>query len=278
MSTGSSEVHERARAAAIIAISDDGTVTKTVSLDAVQPSWRAVLDAACQQCRDVCGDQLDSIYVFGSVARGCATEGVSDLDLIVLTRSAPSEVRPDWAYDIARRLKRSFTMVSSVELTPKPLADVAVQQSIRYLLKLHALCIYGPDRSKEIPSFRFGPDVAHYRRFIRQDLCKSITKVHLLVTPDSIMAHCRWVMKRILRVGFELVMERVGTLITEIEPCCDCFCMYYPEKGPLMRRVLDLANHPTSDRAPILDIVAAFLNWMPREVDRVFPSSPAIKS
>ena len=59
--------------------------------DTIQHSYKGLVDHSCQLIRSLLQDRLHSIYLYGSVARGAAVEGKSDLDLVVLFQSKPSD-------------------------------------------------------------------------------------------------------------------------------------------------------------------------------------------
>ncbi|WP_369597123.1 nucleotidyltransferase domain-containing protein [Pandoraea sp. PE-S2T-3] len=52
----------------------------------IQPAFEALVADACESIPSALDDLLDGLYLYGSVARGCAVPGQSDLDLtLVLT-------------------------------------------------------------------------------------------------------------------------------------------------------------------------------------------------
>jgi hypothetical protein len=55
---------------------------------AIREPFRTALLAACEVWTSCLGDDLVSLVLFGSVARGCSTDG-SDIDLLLIARGLP---------------------------------------------------------------------------------------------------------------------------------------------------------------------------------------------
>ena len=63
-------------------------------------------------------------------------------------------------------------------------------------------------------------------------------------------------MKRILRAGYELVMEKEKGYTRDLYPCYAGFTKYFPEQGSEMRQVLQLALNPTENISTIKNILS----------------------
>jgi len=77
-------------------------------------------------------------------------------------------------------------------------------------------------------------------------------------------------MKGLLRVGFELTMERSQKYTRDLYRCYETFAEYYPEKEPEMREVLDLALNPTADKEKMKQIMENFGAWLLAEIPKHF--------
>ena len=73
---------------------------------------------------------------------------------------------------------------------------------------------------------------------------------------------CTWIMKRILRTGFELVLERERKYPFTIAACYTTFARYYPSKSHEMKRALEYATNPPADPLPVLAFLNRFGPWM----------------
>ena len=69
----------------------DGFIEREGSLERVPPAFGPVVDAARSAIVDAFGpDRLHSAYLYGSIPRGTAVPGVSDLDAMLVLRDEPA--------------------------------------------------------------------------------------------------------------------------------------------------------------------------------------------
>ncbi len=84
-----------------------GYIEREGSLGRIPPAFRPVVAAARDRLLDVYGGRLNSAYLYGSIPRGTARVGRSDLDLLVVTRREPTEGTGTRPGASARRSTRS---------------------------------------------------------------------------------------------------------------------------------------------------------------------------
>ena len=72
-----------------------GYIEREGSLGRVPRAFRPVVAAARDRLLDVFGARLHSAYLYGSIPRGTARVGRSDLDLLVALREEPTEADRD---------------------------------------------------------------------------------------------------------------------------------------------------------------------------------------
>ena len=62
-------------------VDKNGFLINDATKEQITPQYQAVIDDAIKAYRDNIGDDIHSIYVTGSVPRGLAEDGKSDLDM-----------------------------------------------------------------------------------------------------------------------------------------------------------------------------------------------------
>lgn len=100
---------------------------------------------------------IHSVYVYGSVARGRAVAGRSDLDVSLVLASPPSARDRSVIEGIRQVIEAAYPLVSKVDLDIGVLEDVlSVEAGVawRYWLKHHCRCVVGHDLTEGIPLFR----------------------------------------------------------------------------------------------------------------------------
>jgi len=77
-------------------------------------------------------------------------------------------------------------------------------------------------------------------------LAKDIEDVKTILTEgcstERLIAICAWMMKRMVRTGFELVMAKEQCFTRDLYPCYEMFSKHYPEKSSDMLAALNDFN------------------------------------
>jgi len=216
--------------------------------------WASAVALVVDAYRDRLGPALHSVYVRGSVARGLAVEGVSDLDTFaVLVPCAPPELDPSafasWSSEVDARVTARHPAVVGVE-TDLVRYDQVVRGRgyFAFALKTEAACVHGPDLADQVAPFRLGPDVAFQTKFFRKHLA-IFRREYPSEPPAERPGFIAWLARRLLRLGMELVMLQEGRYSRDLDRCYESFARYYPAQAEAMRRALELAVNPTADAA-----------------------------
>lgn len=256
---------------------EDGYLVNIASLANIQPEWQAAVDAVTDTCVTHMGNDLHSVYVCGSVARGCAVHGSSDLDMIALTQSSDTEQSKDWQIEMDFEMKRSFPFITEVELVTEARSNVLSLRGLRRILKLHSACVAGVDITGDLPRMKAGIEVAAAYHNLESEILKHLMNIQSKKLKNQIEHSCAWIMKKIVRTAFELVMEREGRYTTDLQSCYDFFSDYYPEHRHSVFRALQLATTPTTDLGQIGVVVCDVLRWMPQEIKRLRLEESAVE-
>ena len=236
-------------------VDEDGYLINPASLDKVQEKWKPVLDDVVEVYKKHFGDKLINVYVRGSVPKGQAVEGVSDLDSFAYVDLKDEEIENGWQSESRKELKEKYPFVEDFEIHAESLPEnpgFIISQS---------LCLYG--KEIEVEKRRPGNDmILHIANDERYENAEKWFREVDLSSEEKIKNKCVWLMKNVLRSGFEITMERSKRYTRDLYLCYKDFSEYYPDKEPLMREVLDLALNPVSDIEKILEVknkIAPFL-------------------
>ena len=125
-------------------IDADGYIL-TVSNFEVQPQFQALLADVCMTLAQS-EPLLDGIYLYGSVARGDAVLGVSDLDLTLVLQSTPTSQDLEMFESKRRTLENRHTEVIKIDFDIGSRSEVLAagnRLSWGYWLKHHCRCLWG---------------------------------------------------------------------------------------------------------------------------------------
>ncbi|MFK3961508.1 nucleotidyltransferase [Guptibacillus hwajinpoensis] len=246
-------------------VDHEGYLVNDTSWEKINKNYRNAIDRAVEIL--TIAMPLSSIYLRGSVPKGKGIEGVSDLDLIVLTENLNEQV----AELLNQKLADEFPWLNGCEISfhsAKELGGFNSFSIIPFMLKTSSLCVYGKDVAKAIPGFK--PDRALANDHLIQ-LENHIVqaKSELVGNEDieDIADCCGWIMKIIVRSGLALVMEKDPMYTRDLYPAYKLFSNFYPHKESYMKQALTYAVFPTSSREEITHFLDQYGGWLIQEAN-----------
>ncbi|WP_243834699.1 nucleotidyltransferase domain-containing protein [Exiguobacterium sp. AT1b] len=227
-----------------------GYVINQTSIKHIQPEFETVLFKSIELVKEALGEQLHSMYLYGSIGRGTATVGQSDLDLTVLVHE---DVDTAELMEKTELLLTEHPEIIKIDYDIGRL-DVALEPSNRFewgfWLRHLCTCVDGEDISTRFPLMK--PD-ARVSRALNQDLVSSIetTKTKLL---HGEMSHIekRSIVKRVIRGSYLTINVKDESFATTVEACLAILKLYFPgnqcvEQGETLLRQDDITNQQLLD-------------------------------
>ena len=158
-------------------LDQDGFIAREGSLDRVASAFAPVVRAARVAITDAFDStRLHSAYLYGSVPRGTAVPGVSDLDLLLALRSAPTAADRAAADALEAALDGAFEQVNGVSLLLFS-TDTLLSELERYDLGWMVACLctplLGDDLAARLPRYRTSSELA---RESNGDLASALTR------------------------------------------------------------------------------------------------------
>lgn len=108
---------------------------------------------------------------------------------------------------------------------------------------METVCIYGEDLAERLPGYKPGPDIAFQTRYFQKHFDLFLNE-YPVEPEDEKLDFLNWMLRRFLRLGMELVMEREQRFTRDLYLCYESFSKHYPEKQEEMYRALELAVNP----------------------------------
>lgn len=227
-------------------LDDDGCVINSLSIENIQPEYALILQEIVDLYQVHFKDILDSIYIRGSVAKGAAIPDISDIDTVAFVNRDLTEEENEKRSKISEPIRKKYPYVTGVEILTLPIESIERNQKVKFLLKTQCLCIYGKDLAENIPKQPLG--IGSYSHFFSlEESMEGIKKWREEEEDPKEERICSWIMKGIVRTGFELVMEKEQCYTRDLYPCYERFAKHYPEQAEAMLNILTLAVYPTDD-------------------------------
>jgi hypothetical protein len=255
-------MNEVTKTGTFLATGEHGSLISDAGIDKIASPWREAVDYARGLEVRRLGNRLHSLYLRGSVPRGTALLGRSDLDLfaVLLDKdSAPQPSPPRFDGFLSR-----FPFVASIESSQITLANVhGPFHYYRFVMKVSAVCIHGEDLLPQIPPYSTDAPIAEeWFRIFPHLVDQFVSEFQVSIDDETKKRLCHDMMKGFLRAGMLLVMKRRRAYTRDLYPSYQCFSKFYPAQEPAMRRCLELAVNPISNRAELLPFVPDFAEWM----------------
>ncbi|MFF8728933.1 nucleotidyltransferase domain-containing protein [Streptomyces sp. NPDC015171] len=254
-----------------------GCIAREGSLGRVPAAFRPVVAAARDRILDVLGARLHSAYLYGSVPRGTARVGRSDLDLFVALREEPTEADRDAVRALGAAVDKEFPQIDGVG-TLLYGRERLLSELERYDLGWFVACLctplLGDDLAEYLPRYR--PD-SLLARETNGDLARWLPRWRERIEGTGSGAAgeparrplVRFMSRHLVRTGFTLVMPRWQGWTSDLGEMAEVFAMYYPERAAQVRTAARYGHEPVGDPDLLRSYVDDLGPWLAGEYARV---------
>jgi hypothetical protein len=258
-------------------VSKNGHIIKKACHDLIPIHWRPLINDLVGFYRYEVGDNLVGVYVRGSVATGNAVDYLSDLDSFFISKT-PFKLDPSAGTEFQRLAGKRYPFCKGIELlgtSVQNLHQLHPPKSRNFwqeLIKTQSASVWGEDLSDQIPPFEL-KDMFNHSYLIQKEINKLTEDLQTKSETDNVSQDCVWIMKRLVRTGFELVMLRENRWTRDLYPCLESFCHYYPEKRTLMTKAVSAVLNPIKSAKELAGLIEEFKPWIFDEIKRQVPQS-----
>ncbi|MFE2044316.1 nucleotidyltransferase domain-containing protein [Streptomyces sp. NPDC059477] len=251
-----------------------GYIAPEGSLARVPPPFRPVVAAACERLPLVFGERLNSAYVYGSVPRGTARVGRSDLDLLIALRAEPTDADRADARALDEALDKEFHQIdgaATLVVGREQVLSELERHDLGWFIACLCTHLLGEDLAARLPRYR--PD-SLLARETNGDLALLLPRwrERIAATDGSETALrplVRYMSRHLVRTGFTLVMPRWQGWTSDLREMADAFGAYYPARARQMRAAALLGHAPRGDAAVLRAYVDDLGPWLADEYARV---------
>ncbi|MBD0838750.1 nucleotidyltransferase domain-containing protein [Streptomyces sp. TRM68416] len=251
-----------------------GYIEREGSLARIAPDFRPVVATARDRLLDVFGARVDSAYLYGSIPRGTARVGRSDLDLLVALRAEPADADREDARALGEALDKEFAQIDGVGTLlysrARLLSDLETYD-LGWFVACLCTPLLGEDLAEYLPRYR--PDSVLARE-TNGDLAVLLPRWRdrIAAAEDSEEARrplVRYMSRHLVRTGFTLVMPRWNGWTSDLGEMAEAFASYYPRRAEQLRAAAALGHDPTGDPAVLRSYVDDLGPWLAAEYARV---------
>ena len=235
----------------IMKVDDQGYLVPFNIVDNFQTKWEKPIQEILKGYLDNYNKDLHSVYIRGSVARGLAIDFISDLDTLCIINLPIEKLDTSWATSYKMKVNNKYDFINGIEQKIISINELFnnnnISNSLRFHIKTQSKCIYGENLTSQINPMKFDDSISIHKSFLKNDI------EDVLSTIDNedqltLIETCSWIMKRIPRSAFEVVMLRVSGYTRDLYYCYLEFSRFYPQYDFQMKKVLELAVYPKGDK------------------------------
>lgn len=224
-------------------LDSEGFIKNSGIYPIIQEEYTAPVNKSVELTLEKFGNIIHSIYIRGSVSKGIAIHNVSDIDFIFLSfRPITKEEKEILYLEFEPQIIEQYPFINGIEFHFIPMDFL---QKNQFLFSTQCANIFGEDINLTLPKFKIDKCAFAHIYTLKNDMSDAFDDKH----------SCAWIMKRMVRVGFELCMIRAQKYTRDLYPCYETFAEYYPERKEEMFEALSLAIFPTEDSAEISRIL-----------------------
>ncbi|MFF7543706.1 nucleotidyltransferase domain-containing protein [Streptomyces canus] len=250
-----------------------GYIEREGSLGRIPQPFRPVVAAARDRVLDLFGPRLHSAYLYGSIPRGTARAGRSDLDLLLALRDEPTDADREGVRELGEALDKEFPQIDGVG-TLLYSRDLLLSELERHDLGWFVACLctplLGDDLAEYLPRYR--PD-ALLARETNGDLALLLPRwrerIEAAESDETRIRLVRFMSRHLVRTAFTLVMPRWNGWTSDLTEMAQVFGAYYPERAEQLRTAAVLGHTPTADTGALRTYVDDLGPWLADEYTRV---------
>jgi uncharacterized protein len=263
----------RARHSAIMngtGLDHDGFIEREGDLARVPQAFAPVVEATKAAILRAFGtSRLHSAYLYGSIPRGTAVPGVSDLDVLLALHDEPTDGDRAAASRLENDLDATFPQINGAGILlysrATLLSDIE-RNDLGWFVACLCLPLIGEDLAARLPRYRLTSLLARETNGDLGDLLpRWRDRLGEARTDASLHVLSRGVGRRLVRTGFTLVMPRWGGWTSDLDESATVFGRYYPARRDQMQAAAAVARTPTADSSVLGMLIDDLAAWLAAE-------------
>jgi hypothetical protein len=255
-------------------LDEEGYLINPCRYELIVPPWLDVVAAIKAAYLKHLAEKAHSLYLRGSVARGAAITGVSDIDTFAVILGERHEIDRSWIAAFQQRMAVQYPFQTGIEIGFVPyhaVCDAHGARGSRFTIKTQTVCLWGEDLAPFIPRYKPGRALAGHAFGIKEDIRRVTDRLTFVEDTATVKRWCQWIMKRLVRTGFELIMEQEQAYTRDLYPCYVAFSRHYPAQEQQMKHALERAIAPSDDKEELAQFLDVFGAWIITAVTETFP-------
>ncbi|WP_050053058.1 nucleotidyltransferase domain-containing protein [Vibrio coralliirubri] len=209
----------------------DGFIQNIYSPKNIAPEFQEVVTAVVDLLLKELPDQIDGIYLYGSVPRGTAIVGSSDLDVSIVLTTPIGQKEKGVFKLLSDTIPKAYPQVSKLDIDPGFQRDV-LQPTEKYhwhfWIKHCCCCVWGNDLSNEFPLYKPSIEIA---QALNGDLSTFLEQMSPSFQALAGGDVAKVIGKKLVRAAYYFVAEQDGSWYTNLSQCAEVAKRYCPNQS-----------------------------------------------
>lgn len=237
--------------------------------DSFQTPYQPAINELVSFLRSGLGDNLHSVYLYGSVARKTAKPHRSNLDVIVVTHKSFADSKTALLNSIKWRFQKSYSFITDVSFKTVLVNEVVSLDSIfswGFQLRHCAVCIYGENLAECFGDYEPSWEIAkHWNMDVEDWVAVYRNRIARADKETDQIKSQTIIAKKLLRASYSLVMYRDKRWFDDPVECGREFLRYYPEKQVEIERLGILMSGRLIAKRSVIGILDGFGEWLVKQ-------------
>ena len=209
----------------------DGFIENLYSHKNIAPEFQGVVNAVIDSLLSELPNLIDGIYLYGSVPRGTAIVGRSDLDVSIVLATSVGQKEKEVFKRLSDTIPKTYPQVSKLDIDPGCLSEILQPQEKfhwQFWLKHCCRCMWGNDLSAEFPRHKPSIQIA---QALNGDLSTFLEQMTPSFESMSDADVTKVIGKKLVRAAYYFIAEKDGSWYTNLSKCTAVAKRYYPEQS-----------------------------------------------
>jgi len=212
-------------------IDKDGFIEPPYSHKNIAPEFQDAVNAVIDSLLSGLPNQIDGIYLYGSVSRGTAVVGRSDLDVSIILNTPINPKEKRVFQLLSDTIPKAYPQVSKLDIDPGFLSEVLQPQEKfhwQFWLKHCCCCIWGNDLSIDFTRYKPSREIAQALNGDLSTFQEQMSPAFKTMTDTDV---AKVIGKKLVRAAYYFVAEKDASWYTNLSQCTAVAKRYYPEQS-----------------------------------------------
>lgn len=244
-------------------------IKKEVALSKIPARYKPIISDTKSALLKNFPEKIHSIYLYGSVATGKAKSPTSDLDLLIVLNTKPTQktktALKDLSTLLSQKYQKHFREVGFAITYKSEALRSKETFALNFFITILCVKIFGDNLFPKDTKFAITKKLACS---LNPDIGTSVEEAKKNIksaSKDEVVLKIQSMMKKIIRTAFNLVMVEENQWTTDLDEMTKIFVKHYPDKKEQANTVLKIAKSKSPNRQEAILILSTFGKWVARE-------------